>query len=574
MYVDKIKIKNFRCFGPDGFTFNFSSPTTSIIGSNGSGKTAVLEALNFLFGRDYLPTRISEKDFHYSAGSISDRITFEATTTKPFFAGLEAKSDRGIVEKLLLPCNQVRLEIKRRERAERLLDDPFIITKTIIPLTGVISQDFYDDFTNPTERLVTKVEVSGGSYTAYFDLKDHSERKCNLASYHLTFNPNKLRKYPVSFYFDKERDRELSGSYSLMGKILTDLTWKYKRDRSGGGSDEISQKYNEMANLLRTTVDDKGRLINYVNQKVNSITSNNDEFQIDFVDMEEPYKSAFLSKLVGSKLLLPQHLGSGYQVLLSYGLLCYVGSLEKNPVIFLVDEPELHLHADWQKKLFNDFLSQTDIQVVYATQSERFISLKDWRGIRLIKDQNVYPIDSELNEVISTTDGGSGTKADVLDDYAERNLHISTFLEENLQLFFTRKSILVEGPAEKYALPKLLKLKGCDISSFSVSIIPVWGKGKMKQYQTICSCFGIDYFTLFDKDQKSGDSYDNDEENTAITNNTLSGKVKQFTTSFEDLLGVNSFAGVVSKVDSLANLSSINGEILDVLVKIKNFLQS
>jgi len=50
-YVDKIPYnqKNLRCFEKEGVTVNFNDKdwVTAFIGRNGSGKTTILEALNF-----------------------------------------------------------------------------------------------------------------------------------------------------------------------------------------------------------------------------------------------------------------------------------------------------------------------------------------------------------------------------------------------------------------------------------------------------------------------------------------------------------------------------------------------
>ena len=78
MFIKSLTIKNFRCFGKGtdgkGTTSELNNGLTAFIGRNGSGKTAVLEALNYLIGQDYLPTKISEKDFHCDANNIKDEI--------------------------------------------------------------------------------------------------------------------------------------------------------------------------------------------------------------------------------------------------------------------------------------------------------------------------------------------------------------------------------------------------------------------------------------------------------------------------------------------------------------------
>lgn len=50
MKIEKITVKNFRCFGPQGTTIRLRSAVTAFVGANGSGKTAAFQALSRLFG--------------------------------------------------------------------------------------------------------------------------------------------------------------------------------------------------------------------------------------------------------------------------------------------------------------------------------------------------------------------------------------------------------------------------------------------------------------------------------------------------------------------------------------------
>lgn len=61
MYIDKIKIRNFRCFGPEETVIEFDK-LTALIGANSCGKTAVLHALMKIFGSDN--KEIKRSDFH------------------------------------------------------------------------------------------------------------------------------------------------------------------------------------------------------------------------------------------------------------------------------------------------------------------------------------------------------------------------------------------------------------------------------------------------------------------------------------------------------------------------------
>lgn len=64
MQLDTLIVKNFQCFGPDGIALDMTDPVTTMIGANGSGKTAVFQALNRLFGLGGSARKIERSDFH------------------------------------------------------------------------------------------------------------------------------------------------------------------------------------------------------------------------------------------------------------------------------------------------------------------------------------------------------------------------------------------------------------------------------------------------------------------------------------------------------------------------------
>lgn len=617
MLLKNITIKNFRCYGNDGIVVNFcdKESVASIIGRNGSGKTSILDAINFLFGQDYLPTKICERDFHCDASGIKDKIIIEGETVNPFFISVDVISEKQVSHTILVPCNKVKLVIKRREKQEKVLDDAYVINKDVIPLIGSINEDIYQEagkFSAYKVSSIDKIEEiddidelrnivkqcslgqatqidfdnsSVGFYNVNFKLKNKEERSASFPAFSLSFNPNRLKNFPKVYYLTKNRDKDVSGGYSFVSKILGDLHWKWKRQLEKNTEiDDTAEKYDVLAQKLRGIVDEKGVLIRKVNKIIEDVCSEDLKTQIDFVDLEQPYKLAFIAKKEKDKLLLPENLGSGFNVIISYALFNYVAGLEKTPIILLIDEPELHLHVDWQLKMYNIFSEQKDLHIIYSTQSENFVSLRKWKQIRLVKKNNVFPLEDKLSEKVpSTRDGNEYEVIKYLDYYASTYVDVSSVLKENLALFFAEKILLVEGPSDKYALPKLLALKECNINNYSVSIIPAWGKTKLKVYQMICRAFNINYFTIFDKDDASSDnSESNKKENNCLSLGAQGEKYVMFSTSLEELLGVsnsnssgdNKFQKLVKKIDNATSLDGLNQEIINATTKMKDFIEA
>jgi len=67
MFIDRLSLTNFRCFGPDALTIDFTSGLTAFVGVNGAGKTAVMQALQRLFGITADHRRLRRQDFHVPA---------------------------------------------------------------------------------------------------------------------------------------------------------------------------------------------------------------------------------------------------------------------------------------------------------------------------------------------------------------------------------------------------------------------------------------------------------------------------------------------------------------------------
>jgi energy-coupling factor transporter ATP-binding protein EcfA2 len=70
MFVERLAITNFRCFGPEPVTIQLEKGLTAFVGANGAGKTSVMHALQRLFGVTADQRRLRRQDFHVPAAEL------------------------------------------------------------------------------------------------------------------------------------------------------------------------------------------------------------------------------------------------------------------------------------------------------------------------------------------------------------------------------------------------------------------------------------------------------------------------------------------------------------------------
>jgi len=111
MYIEQVTLTNFRCFGSQGTKLSLDASLTALVGANGSGKTAVMQCLQRLFGVTGDQRRLRRRDFHVPANEkavpLQRDLSLEAilvfpeldngaeTTAVPEFFQQMAADDKG-----------------------------------------------------------------------------------------------------------------------------------------------------------------------------------------------------------------------------------------------------------------------------------------------------------------------------------------------------------------------------------------------------------------------------------------------------------------------------------------------
>jgi putative ATP-dependent endonuclease of OLD family len=131
--------------------------------------------------------------------------------------------------------------------------------------------------------------------------------------------------------------------------------------------------------------------------------------------------------------------------------------------LLLVEEPEAHLHPQLQRVLLAT-LQRKNVQVFITTHSTHITS-----GVPLASHVVMTSSGTAVTESVSATAIPGLAAADVAD--LERYLDAT-----RSALLYARRVLLVEGPAELFLIPRLLKqVSGIDLDEAGIAVVPIFG---------------------------------------------------------------------------------------------------
>lgn len=546
MRITKIKIDNFRNFKHVELLFE---KCHALVGENGTGKTSVLEAID-LATSSGMPV-VNEQDFNNEdAGNIKVEVEFDT----PFLVRIP---DSYVTQDI--PCKSMLFEAHRRDKASpgKLLSDPFVTEKHAIPLIYNDSAQFAVFEEN---NIPKSVKVTEKGYSALRKSgKEMSFLKNRLSMV------NDYVKFPDIFYFDRKRENESKvGFNSLLTKITKDLNWKFRKNIN---LEELNNKWNVFYESVINTVTDpkKDKIITPIRDKMKNIAGCEfADLELSILDIEQPFSKGFFSKRQKTNQIDSKNLGSGISVLLSYFLLETISAMSGEEIVFLIDEPELHLHPQLQARIFKEFKG-SKYQIIYTTQSDSLIDVSEFQSI------SRFDINSEIKPDSNCLENELEGKKVIehLKEIKRFHAQKTVFLREDNQILFARKVVLVEGPAEKYGFPIIAEK--CDIDLGDITIISCNGKTKIPYYQLLSRTFGVDFFTVFDLDNKDKET---DAENKRAISWSENGNVDHFVKSFEELLGTDSSSHKGSEtlivIDKITK-DQVPDEIKNILKKISKW---
>ncbi|UPA22899.1 AAA family ATPase [Candidatus Peribacteria bacterium] len=456
--IERIYIKNFRSIkeitiDPQGLC--------ALIGANSTGKTNVLRALETLLGETYPTERAFTKDDFYgrdSNATITIQVWFKE------------------------PLNRCKLKSCSTNATESCSPASFKLTHT---------KDENISF-GATKFLV--LDESGNEYWGSGAARDQ-----------------------VCFVYipsDRSLERQMTVSqWTLLGKILRKIDENFRKKNSSQDislEEQFRSAMEHPRSILESDFDDK---LDYKKFKAVFTEICKDYakglahgFSLD-LEIYDPLFYYKTIQIIGKEDMGSfnvSELGSGVQNLVLLSLFRTYAKIMKNKVVFAIEEPEIYLYPQAQRQLFKCFLALSypeegeGTQIFYTTHNPNFVDASRANEVELLRKKEDGTYKLEKNSAITA----DSLRADRFKIYT----HFNT---ERNELFFARKTVLVEGDSDKILVHTLCERWGIDLDKEGISVISCGGKTGVLYFVGVCRLLGIeDFFAMWDEDDDGEQAVD------------------------------------------------------------------
>lgn len=470
MKLHTLRLSNFQSFGPEPVELSLED-ITYLIGPNGSGKTAALQALCRMFAFDPSLRRIQRSDFH-------------------------------------VPCDEEHVPEERTLWIE--VDFVFpevedgVDVGTVAPFFGHMRLDEADGIPRVRFRLSATTGPDGDIEEMFVYVLDLNPDGTPLSTSQV---PRADRNHIHVHYLPARRDPAdhiAYGANALLGRMLRAVRWDNERDAikelTGQISDSLAANpsVNAFSECLRTTwaTLHKGNFftdpkITFVASEIEallrhmsvSFSPGHDESLVDFSRLSDGQKSMLYLSLVLSSQAIGRAVLAGVDETFD--------SDKLRPPIFTliaVEEPENSLSPHYLGRIvsaLNSMVQHPDAQALIATHAPSMLRRVEPEHIRYLR------LTEQRRSRITTIQ--LPPKAD------DAHKFVREAVQAFPEVYFSRLVVLGEGDSEEIVLPRLLQVKGAPVDESAVTIAPLGGR-HVNHFWRLLSALQIPYLTLLDLD--------------------------------------------------------------------------
>lgn len=466
MKLHSIKITNFQSFGKEPTEFTLEE-ITYLIGPNGSGKTAVLQALCRLFAFDSSLRRVKRTDFHIPQNEssppdqrtlcIEADFTFpEATddednsTVAPFFNHMRLDGVTGLPRVRFRLTATMDFVGEIEEKFECVLTQDGKITQSVSRADrNLIQLHYLPAQRNPSDHITYNTNALLGRLLRAVNWKNESENVRTLTEQINTCLENNISVQTISEALKK--------------------TWEIVHKGSYFKEPKVSFAHSEIENILR-------------HMSV-SFTPGHDEGIVDYSRLSDGQKSMLYLSLVLTSQSIYHSVRNNENSSFDIEKL-------RPPIFTLIalEEPENSLSPHYLGRVV-EALKQTtqhnDAQAIIATHAPAMLRRVFPEHIRYLR---LNSFRTTIIRMICLPD-----KSD------DAHKFVREAIQAFPEIYFSRLVVLGEGDSEEIVLPRILSAKGIPVDSSAITIAPLGGR-HVNHFWRLLYQLEIPHITLLDLD--------------------------------------------------------------------------
>lgn len=473
MKLAHLRICNFRCFGSVATDIALDD-TTFILGPNGTGKTAVLQALGRMFSLDPALRKIRASDFHVAVDEAPEalpeerRLWIEADFE---FPELETEEDDampavpGYFAHMLMVDEDEKVRVRFRLAAT--LDQDGDIEETFTYVTK-------------TDNAGLPIEESRASKQDRNAIQVHYLPARRDPSDHVSYSANALLGRAL-------RAADWSGERAAIGALTAQITAALT---SNAAIEDIGESLTGIWSQLHKGQFFADPAISFTQSEIDALlrhlsltfTPGHGEPLVDFARLSDGQQSLLYISLV----LAMRDIGD--KVLAGETEAFDIDKLR--PAIFTllaVEEPENSLSPHYLGRVVrtvSEFAKGQNTQALVATHAPSLLRRVAPETVRYLR------LDANRRTVVAAV---------VLPENEDAAKYVREGIQAFPELYFSRFVILGEGDSEEVVLPRLLSARGILTDDASISIVPLGGR-HVNHFWRLLHALGIPHATLLDLD--------------------------------------------------------------------------
>jgi putative ATP-dependent endonuclease of OLD family len=484
--ISEITFRNFRCFGdiPTRITL---SPLTAYIGTNGAGKTAVLQGLVRLFGISNSDRTVEASDFHLLPGVSRDSLKADIALSLSIDATIvfpELASDDFQTSGVAACFKRMSVQLPDRKLFCRIrLEATW--RKGNVPDGEIEQRLYWIRSTAETPTDADKIPVAS-----------HERSQIHVHYIPAARDPVKQIRYVSGTIL-----KRLLGAIRWSDAIHTEIDKTHKSLNDAfsaeAGVKSVSSQVNVFWQRLHSSrafstvkISPSGRLLQDLLQTLRvDFTPGEDGHTQELDRLSDGLKSLFYLSMVAAGFEIE------CQVVKSNSLLAQNFVIEElDPpalTLFAMEEPENHIAPHYLGRivaLLRNILETNRAQALLTSHSPAIL-------------QRIEPLEVRHLRIDPVSQRSIALPIRLPEIQSDAFKFVREAVQAFPELYFSRVVVLAEGDSEQIVIPKLASALEISIDTSFVSIVPLGGR-HVNHFWRLLSDLSIPHVTLLDLDRE------------------------------------------------------------------------